>query len=352
MKILALVTDAFESQGGIARFNRDFLKALSQTKPQPEVVVLPRMTKEGKTSKPSYVMIAVKNYYEKGPFDFIFCGHLHLAPLAVLLSRLKKVPVWLQLHGIEAWQKPSVSIANSVIQMDLITAVSRFTRRSFLRWAAISPEKVRVLPNTVDENFTPGPKPDYLLKRYGLENKRILLTISRLSSQEKYKGQDRVIRILPRLLAREPHLVYAIGGAGDDRARLETLSREYGIAGKVKFLGEINETELVDHYRMADLFVMPSTGEGFGIVFLEAARAGIPVVAAGVAGSPDALLEGRLGRLVNPNDPAALVKAIEESLASKNHLPKPVQRFSSSNFNHLMQNLVRDRLIPSGIKNG
>ena len=179
-----------------------------------------------------------------------------------------------------------------------------------------------------------------------------MLTVSRLSSQERYKGHDRVIRVLPRLLERYPNLVYVIVGAGDDRTRLEAIVQEHGLNGTVQFLGEINEAELADHYRMADLFVMPSTGEGFGIVFLEAARCGIPVLGASEGGSSDALLEGRIGRLVKANDSEELAAAILETLASKDSLPKPVQRFSNSNFSRLVETLVKDRLILSGVKNG
>ncbi len=357
MKILALVTEAYGGAGGIARFNRDLLKALSQIEPQPEIVILPRVRpygarNDGLVGKLGYATAALKTFWQQGPFDLIFCGHLHLAPLAALLSRMKKTPVWLQIHGIEAWQRPSDLLARAAESSDLVTAVSRHTRREFLEWASIDPGKVRVLPNTVDENFTPGPKPDYLLKRYGLENKKILFTLSRLSSQEKYKGHDRVIRVLPRLLEKFPSLVYTIGGSGDDQARLQALAGEYRLKDAVMFLGEIKETELADHYRMADLFVMPSTGEGFGIVFLEAARSGIPVVAAGAGGAFDALLEGKIGRLVNPDDADALAQAIEETLASRTHSPKLVQRFSSANFHQLVETLMNDRLVLTGVENG
>ena len=117
-----------------------------------------------------------------------------MAPLAALISRLAGTPVWLQIHGIEAWQRPSLLQRWAAEHAQLVTAVSRHTRRQFLTWANCPPEKVRVLPNTVDERFTPGPKPETLLDRHNLRGKRILLTVSRLAASERYKGHDRVIR--------------------------------------------------------------------------------------------------------------------------------------------------------------
>jgi len=94
------------------------------------------------------------------------------------------------------------------------------------------------------------------------------MTVSRLSHFDSYKGLDRVIRILPRLLEQHPETIYLIVGDGEDRLRLGKLALEYGVAKKVQFPGLIPPDELPDYFRLADVFVMPSTGEGFGFVFL------------------------------------------------------------------------------------
>jgi glycosyltransferase involved in cell wall biosynthesis len=194
----------------------------------------------------------------------------------------------------------------------------------------------------VDERFQPGPKPEYLLKRYGLVGKKILLTVSRLSSKDRYKGQDRVIDVLPRLRQRHPDLIYVIAGEGDERPRLEKMAREKGLDGAVRFIGSVKESELVDTYRMADLFVMPSTGEGFGIVFLEAARCGIPVVGGNRDGTCDALREGEIGRLVEPENPDELARAILESLASQKSRREDSKYFSHRIFFQVAHSLVEE----------
>jgi phosphatidylinositol alpha-1,6-mannosyltransferase len=105
-----------------------------------------------------------------------------------------------------------------------------------------------------------------------------------------------------------------IVGDGDDRPRLEALARERGLAGRVHFAGQVSDSELPDYYRLADVFVMPSTKEGFGIVFLEAAASGLPVIGGDRDGSADALADGAIGAMVDPDDDAALDRAIGQAL--------------------------------------
>lgn len=349
MRIFALMTDVGEGCGGIARFNRDFLHALSLTNSLRSGSVLPvarppqsSAARNDFLGKWSYALRAVITFFQKGPFDFIFCGHLHLALLAALLARAGRIPFWLQLYGIEAWERPSQSLRWASEQALLVTAVSRYTRRRFLKWGAVAPSKVRVLPGTVDRKFQPGPKPDYLLKRYGLTGKKVLLTLSRLSSRERYKGHEQIIRLMPELLKTDPQLVYLIAGEGDDRGRLETLARESGLNGAVYFTGEVLESELADLYRTADLFVMPSQGEGFGIAFLEAAACGIPVVGGCKDGSVDALREGQIGEMTDPEDIEGLKTAIFRGLKSKRSGWPKVDPFSSKNFSHQVESLLKE----------
>ena len=104
---------------------------------------------------------------------------------------------------------------------------------------------------------------------------------------------------------------YIVVGEGDDRARLELLARDVGVRDRVHFLGTIDLQVLSDLYRKADLFVLPSTGEGFGIAFLEAMVSGTPTLGLSVAGARDALADGELGTIVSePEVPAAIVRIL------------------------------------------
>jgi glycosyltransferase involved in cell wall biosynthesis len=111
-----------------------------------------------------------------------------------------------------------------------------------------------------------------------------------------------------------------IVGTGDLVPELKAKAKELGIEGSVVFAGFVPASGLADHYRMCDVFAMPSKGEGFGIVFLEALACGRPVIAGNRDGSRDALLDGELGFLVDPDSPeavaAALMDVLDESVPS------------------------------------
>ncbi len=354
MRILALATEAFGGSGGIAQANRDLFEAIGKWH---EVDILPRHGKESRAgllpgnvtqSRPvperiGYAAQAFQKMLTRPGYDAIFCGHLFMAPLAWILSKIFGKPIWLQLYGIEAWDKPSKAIRRTVEDAHLVTAISRYTRRCFLNWALSAPERVKILPVTFSKEFTPGPASAALIEKYGLKNKRIILTVSRLASTERYKGQDKVIRALPKILERSPEAVYVIAGKGDDQKRLKALAAECGVEASVLFVGEVPAKDLPDLYRSADVYAMPSTGEGFGIVFLEAAACGLPVIGCGRDGSADALRENLLGTTVNPENPAELVQAIAHSLNERFAPPqKEIQKFSKTRFETHVLSLLRD----------
>src|SRR5258708_18021771 len=103
------------------------------------------------------------------------------------------------------------------------------------------------------------------------------MTMGRLVAGERYKGFDEVIEILPLLIKTTPNLSYMIIGEGNDRRRLQEKVKTLGVEDYVVFTGFISEEEKCTHYNLADAFVMPSRGEGFGIAFLEALACGVPV---------------------------------------------------------------------------
>jgi glycosyltransferase involved in cell wall biosynthesis len=189
--------------------------------------------------------------------------------------------------------------------------VSEFTRDRVMTNYAVPPDRMHLLRDTFEPNrFGIGPKSAQLLSRYRLAtDDPVILTVGRLSAAEAYKGHDRVIRALPRIRAKVPNTKYLIVGGGDDRPRLEAIAHEQNVANAVIFAGRVAHEELPDYYRLCDLYAMPSTGEGFGIVFLEALASGKPVLAGNRDGAVDALNGGELGVLVDPHDEALLAEA-------------------------------------------
>jgi phosphatidyl-myo-inositol dimannoside synthase len=336
MRLLALVSDGFGASGGIARYNRDLITALAQSPRISEIAVLPRCGAEG-AAVPGKVRLLAQSpgriswsvralaLAAERRFDAVLCGHLYAVPLAAAIAGLRRVPLWVQVHGTDAWEAPGPLHRLGLSMATLVTSVSRYTRTRLLAWADVDPHRVRVLPNTVDAAYTPRPRRDDLVARYGLEGRRVILTVGRLSAAERYKGHDRVIAALPGILARIPDAAYLIVGSGGDQPRLRQLAEEAGVAERAVFAGQVPDSELGDHFALAHVFAMPSTGEGFGIVYLEAAASGLPVIAGNSDGSVDALAQGRIGRLVDPLAVDEIEAAVVDALEGRHPAPQAAQ---------------------------
>jgi phosphatidylinositol alpha-1,6-mannosyltransferase len=311
-RCLALVSDAFGGRGGIAQYNRDFFVALANSGLISSISILPRRAPDPFSLPPgisqvaphlgriAYVQSALRGTLDR-PVEMLFCGHVYMAPLALLIARRHRAKLIVQMHGIEAWPRPGRLQQRAVEAADLILCVSRYTRARVIEWASIAPDRVLVLANTVGEAFTPGDG-SALRLAWGLQDKRVLLTVGRMDAREGYKGHDRVIATLPQLLAAGHDVVYVVAGEGDDRARLQNLAAGRGVAERLRFVGALGQDVLVDAYRMADLFVMPSSGEGFGIAFLEAMACGTPALGLAAGGAVDALADGELGTMASETE--------------------------------------------------
>jgi phosphatidylinositol alpha-1,6-mannosyltransferase len=182
----------------------------------------------------------------------------------------------------------------------------------------------------------------------------VLLTVGRLSASERYKGHEQVFAVLPALRARFPTIVHVVAGSGDDRERLESRARELaGDPEAVRFLGFVPEEDLPDLYRLADLYVMPSSQEGFGIVYLEAAACGLKVVGGAGGGSGDAVADERIGVLVDPSDGKALIEAVVRLLGQGRVDQAAVDPYRRSHFAATARLLLaRLRAHPRRIRGG
>src|SRR5262249_40404054 len=336
MRVQMLLSDGFGGLGGISRFNRDFLGALNVCplvervyalprviseaieEPIPEAVVYDRRAARGRVS---YGLAVIRRALRGPQADLVICGHINLLPLAWIAARFARARLVLVIHGYEAWAPSSHRLSNFLVsRIDAFIAVSRYSAERFAQWSGVPKGRGFIIPNCVDlDRFQPCERDSALVNRYGLRSAIVMLTVGRLAAGERYKGVDEVIEVMPRLLRQLPDLRYLIVGDGSDRARLELKARAHGLSDYIIFAGRIAEVEKVAHYNLADVYVMPSHGEGFGIALIEAAACGIPIVGSSVDGSREALLDGQLGCMVDPTKPDDLVRAIGEAIHARGH---------------------------------
>ncbi|MFH8411911.1 glycosyltransferase family 4 protein [Streptomyces collinus] len=192
---------------------------------------------------------------------------------------------------------------------DTITYLGEYTRSRIA--SALTPEaagRMAQLPPGVDEKtFHPGSGGEEVRARLGLTDRPVVVCVSRLVRR---KGQDTLIRALPRILAAEPDTVLLIVGGGPYEKDLRRFAHETGVASAVRFTGAVPWSELPAHYGAGDVFAMPCRTrrggldvEGLGIVYLEASATGLPVVAGDSGGAPDAVLDGETGWVVRGGSP-------------------------------------------------
>ena len=354
-RILYLLTDGYGGKGGIAAYNRDALRALCESGSVAEVVALPRLAPLPTGDLPpkllydlaaiggaaAYLKVLLR-HGRSGRFDLIYCAHVNLAPLARLAARLLRVPWLLAIYGIEAWEEsPRRLVRQSVKRADHVVSISDVTLQRFLAFAPYPAERTSLLPNAIHlGDFGMADRNPEMERRWGLGGRKVLLTFGRMSASERYKGFDEMLEVLPSLSAKVPNICYLLAGDGDDRPRLEEKARQNGVSDRAVFTGYVDEREKPDLYRLADAYVMPSYGEGFGFVLIEAMACGVPVVASRTDGGREAVRDGLLGRLVDPEDPAAIEGAVLEALGEQKHIPQGLAYFDFPHFKARIERVV------------
>lgn len=250
------------------------------------------------------------------------------APLGLMAPALRKAGaerLVATTHGHEAgWAQ--LPAARQLLRRigestDTITYLGEYTRSRIA--GALTPEaaaRMVQLPPGVDEKtFHPASGGDEVRARLGLTERPVVVCVSRLVPR---KGQDTLIRAMPRILAAEPDAVLLIVGGGPYERDLRRLAEETGVAASVHFTGAVPWSELPAHYGAGDVFAMPCRTrrggldvEGLGIVYLEASATGLPVVAGDSGGAPDAVLDGETGWVVRGEDPNESADRITTLLA-------------------------------------
>ncbi len=186
---------------------------------------------------------------------------------------------------------------------DVVTYLGDYTHRRLQRACGPTTTFAQLSSGVDAEVFRPGAGGTEVRARHGLSDRPVVVCVSRLVPR---KGQDVLIRALPEVQARVPGAALLLVGGGPDVPRLQRLAAETGVASDVVLTGSVPWSQLPAHYDAGDVFAMPCRTrraglevEGLGIVFLEASATGLPVVAGRSGGSPDAVLDGRTGHVVD-----------------------------------------------------
>jgi len=342
-KIHVWLPDIFQFKGGIQVYSAFLIQALEQVLPDSDRHVFlkndtqatdaiefdPRTQfqfagkwKSSFLHTPMFALQVIWAAFQQRP-DLIICGHINFSPLALRVFDLFKIPYWVIVYGIDAWDIKDAPRMSALKSAQKIISIGEYTRDRIAKEQNISPDRIPLLPVTFDASqYTIQPKPQYLLDRYQFSaDQPIILTVARLASGDRYKGYDQIIQALPIIRQEIPNIHYLLVGKGNDRDRIEALIDATNMRDCVTLAGFVPDSELADHYNLCDVFAMPSKGEGFGIVYLEAMACGKPTVGGNQDGAIDALCNGKLGVLIDPDDIQELSETVVRIIQGNYPLP-------------------------------
>lgn len=311
-----LMTAAFASPGGMQLVNRNLARALSRRTDMEcdffslqDTVPDRRYTGDrpffGFGGQKARFTVAVLRAVLSRHYGLLLVNHVHLAPLALFWHAVMRRPYVMLTYGIEVWGRLPATARRALRRASAVLTISEYSRRRMCAANGLDPAGVEILPLCLDY-FWEGAGP---ANAAGAAAAPTLLTVARALKSERYKGHDAVIRALPRIVEGCPGVRYVIVGDGDDYEWLQALARDAGVAGRVEFAGAQSDEALHRWYRSSTVFVMPSRGEGFGLVYLEAMHYRKPCIAGDCDAGQEIVRHGVNGFTVDPSDPDALAAA-------------------------------------------
>ena len=247
--------------------------------------------------------------------DLVLFTHVALLPLAELVRTLAPgARIAVLAHGTEVWGPLAHRVSRMLPHVDSFVTPSEFTMQKLASVHGIPPKKITVLPHGLDPDWA-GSCGAAVQECAGSGTGRVLLSVTRLTRADTAgKGVELVLQALPAVLERCPDARYIVAGGGGDLQRVQEIVRSLGLQNSVQCLGPCSGDILRRAYATADVFVLPTQVEGFGVVFLEAMFNRLPVVAVRASATPEVVEDGVTGLLVAPGDCAALASALSSLL--------------------------------------
>jgi phosphatidylinositol alpha-1,6-mannosyltransferase len=259
----------------------------------------------GRSSR--FVAAAVRVAAAGDPRMRVITNHLHLAPAALAFAA-RGASLLTILHGVEAW-KPLTWIQRAALDhSERLVAVSEFSRERFL---AVNPHFTNRRVDVCHLGLTSAPA-----SHAGSDPVPTALIVGRMAADERYKGHDLLLDIWRDVAADVPGAVLRIVGDGDDRPRLQQKAAALNLGDQIVFLGRVSDERLAHEYERCTAVVMPSRGEGFGLVFVEAMRGARACI--GCRGSAsEIIVDGETGLVLDADDRAKLRQAVVRMLRDR-----------------------------------
>jgi phosphatidylinositol alpha-1,6-mannosyltransferase len=240
--------------------------------------------------------------------DWMLFNHIAVARAHRAIPQLLRVPYGVFVHDVEAWASDLDAPRRATLRdAEVLIANSQYTAR---RVAAAHGDRVNVVAcqlGLFDDDSVHGDVDQEILGACGA---RAVLIVGRITSDERYKGHDELVEAWPGVVAAAPDAQLFVAGWGDDVPRLQSKAVRLGVGDAVRFCGYVNEATLAALFRRVAIYAMPSTREGFGLVYLEAMRAGVPCIGSTVDAAAEVIVHGKTGFVVDRNDSRALTNAL------------------------------------------
>lgn len=254
-------------------------------------------------------------------YDVVLCAHPHLAPMVQMWRRWGGPPYAVFAYGIEVWNGLPEARRRALAGAERVVTISSYTAERLHTACGIPREKISLLAPTLSSAYLEPLASDEhrraLRQRWVPDGRKAILTVGRQSLAEGYKGADSLIRAMPAIAREAGNVTCFIVGGGDGLDALRRLADEVGVSESVRVVGTVSAKDLLSLYDACDVFVLPSKGEGFGIVLLEAAARGRPSVGLRMGGIVDATADGQTAVLVDGDEPGALARAVAEVLQGR-----------------------------------
>lgn len=310
--MLLLATEVWSNHGGVQRYMRMIAQILSNQSEQFRVLTL----LDHDTDQPNDASVIRASCCHGSKWKFCvealrlsrtgaartaIVGHVGLLPLAWTLQKMNLIHRYiLVLHGIEAWHRLRWISRIGARTATAVVATTRYTLREFCFHNGLENANCVVIPLACTFRLP-------VIHRTPLVPELRILTVTRLSTSDAYKGVDTILIALRQARQADLNVTLELVGSGNDKGRLESLTCSLKVQDAVRFRGAVSDKELEQLFRESHVFVMPSKKEGFGIAFLEAMAAGLPCIGANHGGTPEVIEHGESGFLIEYGDVDQLV---------------------------------------------